>query len=47
VLFSSCARGYGCPYGSLNDQEIKTAPVNKVIPDDCPTSTELTLARIS
>ncbi|MFT4665174.1 MAG: PBP1b-binding outer membrane lipoprotein LpoB [Polaribacter sp.] len=44
VLFSSCARGYGCPYNSLNETETKTTPVDKVIPEEAITTTEISLA---
>lgn len=45
VLFSSCARGYGCPYNTLNETETKTtAPVDKVIPQEAITTTEISLA---
>ncbi len=44
VLFSSCARGYGCPYNTLNETETKTTPVDKVIPEEAITTTEISLA---
>jgi hypothetical protein len=33
VLFSSCARGYGCPYNTLNENEIAPISIEKVASD--------------
>ncbi|MFK7807045.1 MAG: hypothetical protein AB8F74_04505 [Saprospiraceae bacterium] len=44
VLFSSCARGYGCPYGSNLESETKTTPIENVIPEEGQVSMEIAYA---
>jgi hypothetical protein len=43
VLFSSCARGYGCPYSTFNANEIAPISIEKVVSDkDAIASSEMT-----
>lgn len=35
VLFTSCSKGYGCYYGSLNDQELTPEKTQTVFPKEC------------
>jgi hypothetical protein len=42
VLFSSCARGYGCPYSTLNENEMAPFSTEKVASDkDAVASSEM------
>ena len=38
VFFSSCGKGYGCQYGSLNGNESVPSSIEKVVPEKSTTA---------